>query len=91
MGLSTGFLKTVESVKQTLLYRLPGGGTANAKALAGGRLELWQNWAMACCGSKVPRGAMPSITTFLSHGYGRVVGPPQGEADYRLAMMVGSD
>ena len=40
--------------------------------------------------SYIPRGAMPSITTFLSHGYGRVVRPPHREADYsRLAMMAG--
>ena len=62
----------------------------HAKALAGSARAL-ANWAMACCGSKVPRGAMPSITTFLSHGYGRVVRPPQGEADYRLAVMAGSN
>jgi hypothetical protein len=28
MGLSTGFLKTVESVKQTLLFRRAGGTNA---------------------------------------------------------------
>ena len=31
-----------------------------AKALAGSARAL-ANWAIACCGSKVPRGAMPSI------------------------------
>jgi hypothetical protein len=47
--------------------------------------------ALACCGSKVPRDAIPSITTFLSHCYGRAARPPQREADYRPAVMAGID
>jgi hypothetical protein len=78
-----GFVKG--SQNRTEVRPDPRCGLDNGKSPSRVGLGL-ANWATACCGSKVPRGAMPSITTLLSHGYGRVVRSPRRQADYRLAM-----